>query len=75
MRLSKWGHSLAVRIPRACAEQVGLAEGSVVELIADGDRIVLRKPTYSLEALLAQVTPENLHGETDTGRPKGGEEW
>ena len=74
-RLSKWGHSLAVRIPRAFAEQLGVSEGSAIEIIASGDAIVLKKPRYTLGGLLAEVTPENLHGETETGRPAGREEW
>ena len=42
--LSKWGHSLAVRIPRAFAEQIGISEGSPIEIIAGSDTIVLSKP-------------------------------
>ncbi len=73
--LSKWGHSLAVRIPRALAEQIGVKEGSPIEIIAGSDSIVLSKPGYTLDGLLAEVRPGNLHGETDTGRPVGREEW
>ena len=74
-QLSKWGHSLAVRIPRAFAEQLGISEGSAIEIIASNDAIVLKKPQYTLEGLLANVTPQNLHGEMDMGRPVGREEW
>ena len=74
-QLSKWGHSLAVRIPRAFAEQLGISEGSAIEIIASDDAIVLKKPRYTLEDLLADVTPQNLHGEIDMGRPAGREEW
>ena len=34
-----------------------------------------RKPEYRLEDLLAQITEENIHGETDTGEPVGVEIW
>ena len=74
-RLSKWGHSLAVRIPRPFADQLGLSEGSAIEIVAGGDAIVMTKPKYSLDELLAEVRPENLHGEIDTGRAVGREEW
>jgi antitoxin component of MazEF toxin-antitoxin module len=30
---------------------------------------------YTLEALLAQITRENLHGESDSGEPQGKELW
>lgn len=74
-QLSKWGHSLAVRIPRAFVDQLGLSEGSSIEIIASGDAITLRKPRYTLEGLLADVTTENLHDEHDMGRAVGREEW
>lgn len=74
-RISKWGHSLAVRIPRAFAEQLGISEGAAIEIIASGDTIMLKKSKYRLEGLLAEVRPESLHGEIDTGRPVGREEW
>ncbi|HEC90071.1 MAG TPA: AbrB/MazE/SpoVT family DNA-binding domain-containing protein [Alphaproteobacteria bacterium] len=75
VRLSKWGHSLAVRIPRAFAEQLGVTDGSAIEIMATGERIVLKKSKYTLQGLLDGVTLENLHGETDTGVPVGREEW
>ena len=75
VRLSKWGHSLAVRIPRAFAEQLKVTDGSAIEIMATGERIVLEKPKYTLQGLLDGVTLENLHGETDTGVPVGREEW
>jgi hypothetical protein len=35
----------------------------------------VRKPALRLDALLAQVTEANLHGETATGLAIGGEAW
>ena len=75
-RITKWGNSLGVRIPRTLAEKVGLAEGTPIVFEADDGAIVIRrKSKYSLETLLAQVTPQNLHGEVKTGRPVGREVW
>ena len=73
--VSRWGASLAVRIPKSVAEQWGVREGSAIEIVLRGDRVVLRKKTYDLEAMLADVSPENLHPEVDTGPARGGEEW
>ena len=73
--VAKWGHSLAVRIPSALARQIGLSEGSVIDLSAKGDSLVLQKPAFTLETLLKDITPENLHGETGTGPAVGKEEW
>ena len=73
--VSRWGASLAVRIPKSVAEQWGVREGSAIEIVPRGDQVVLRKKTYDLEAMLADVSPENLHPEVDTGPARGGEEW
>ena len=76
--VSKWGNSLAVRIPRPLAAEVGLDDNSPVELsLCEGKLIVspLHHVAYSLEYLLAQVTGYNVHGEVDTGPAVGGEVW
>ena len=73
--VSKWGTSLAVRIPKPIAEQWGVREGSAIEIVQRGEEVVLRKRTYALASLLAQVTPENLHAEQDSGPAQGYEEW
>lgn len=76
--VSRWGNSLAIRIPKAVAELALLKEGGAVDLAIEGDYITLRpiaekKPT--LNDLLAQTTPENLHMETDWGGAEGNELW
>ena len=73
--ISKWGSSLAVRIPKPIAEQWGVREGSAIEIISRGEQLVLRKKTYNLADMLAQVTADNLHPELDTGPAQGNEEW
>lgn len=73
--ISRWGTSLAVRIPDAIALQWGVQEGSAIEIIPQGEQIMLCKKTYDLDDMLAQVTPENLHTEWDTGAPQGQEIW
>ena len=77
MRVTRWGNSLAVRIPKALAEQTQIEAGSEVELsVADGALTIRRRaPTYRLEELLARVTPENRHDEVDWGEPQGKEAW
>jgi antitoxin MazE len=77
MRVTRWGNSLAVRIPKALAEQTSIREGSEVDLsVADGTLTIRpRARAYSLDELLAQVTPENRHEEIDWGEPRGKEAW
>jgi antitoxin MazE len=77
-RVKKWGNSLALRIPKPLAAEVGLEDISPVELSLMDGRLVITpaaEPELSLATLLAQVTEENLHGEVDTGPAVGGEVW
>jgi antitoxin MazE len=77
-RVQKWGNSLALRIPKSFAAEVGLNQNSSVEMsLRDGELIVVpaEKPRFTLKQLLAQVTEENLHDEVDTGSAVGGEAW
>ena len=73
--ISKWGTSLAVRIPKPIAEQWGVQEGSAIEIVPWGDQVVLRKRSYDLVTMLAQMNPDNLHSEQDSGPAQGNEEW
>ena len=75
MRIGKWGGSLAVRIPKAIAQQWGVSEGSGIEMTSIGDQVVLRKPAYKLADMLAGVTTENLHPEQEIGESRGREQW
>ena len=78
MQVSKWGNSLAIRLPLAIARQASLAEGDSVTLsLARGGGIVLRpaRRKYKLSDLVSQITPKNRHRETDWGAPRGEESW
>ena len=75
-RIQKWGNSLALRIPKAYAQQLGLRSDSAVKILIEGERLVIEPVTReTLDDLLAQVTPENLHRETDWGVSVGKEVW
>lgn len=76
--ISKWGNSLAVRIPQNLAKEIHLTEGSEVDLsVVDGNLVIkLNKPKrYSLEDLIQEITPDNLHAEVDSGVAVGNEAW
>jgi antitoxin MazE len=77
-RVQRWGNSLAVRIPKSFAEEVGLHAESPVDLrLSEGmlvlDPAVVAAPT--LDELLAGVTESNVHAEVTTGSPQGREAW
>lgn len=77
-RVQKWGNSLALRIPKPLAAEVGLKDNSPVELSLCEGKLVITPAAGSdvnLDDLLAKVTKKNLHGEVDTGPARGGEVW
>ena len=77
-RVQKWGNSLALRIPKSLAGELGLSEASAVDVsVANGKLVIVPMfdPEATLEELLAQVTEDNLHGEIDTGPTTGRETW
>jgi antitoxin MazE len=74
--IQKWGNSLAVRIPRALAEQLQVSEGTPVRVrVAEGMLVVEPegRPKYRLSDLLADCKPRQLHGELDWGPDVGRE--
>ena len=72
--IAKWGNGLGLHIPQYVAKEIGIKDGTSVDIkIVDGS-IVVKPRTYSLKELLDQVTPENLHGEIQTGERIGNEE-
>jgi antitoxin MazE len=83
IEFQKWGNSLAVRVPSAFAREVGAAAGKRAELTVENGALVVRVPLaqprkrrrYRLEDLIADITPENRHRETDWGPPVGNEAW
>lgn len=77
-RVQKWGNSLALRIPKAFADEAGLSENSAVELSLGAGGLVVRPvvpPAPTLEELLRGVSADNLPGEWDTGPATGKEVW
>ena len=77
-RVQKWGNSLAIRIPKAFAAEVGLGQDSKVELsLLDGKLILtpVAPQHLPLAVLLAQITDQNLHAEVSTGDAAGNEGW
>jgi antitoxin MazE len=71
--LQKWGNSIGVRLPKPMLEQVGLTEGSAVEIVIEGDHLVIRRQRLKLADLLAQCRPENRPEAIDFGPPVGRE--
>ena len=76
--IKKWGNSLALRIPKALAKEAGLHYDLSVELsLLDGKLVIapIEPPKLDLDAMLDQITEDNLHSEIDVGPAVGQEVW
>jgi len=62
--VQKWGNSLAVRIPKSFADDLGLGNNSPVEMSLEEGALVIkpdRDRAWDLDSLLAAVTDDNIH--------------
>lgn len=77
VQISKWGNSLGLRVPRDVAAQTGLTEGVQVDVEArDDGSIIVRKAKprrYTLEELIAGMTPDKQHPALFDDEPRGRE--
>lgn len=80
VNVGKWGNSLAIRIPGAVAKDLGIEDGSRLDLQLDEGSLVLKPlreaaKSKSLRELVSKITNENRHAPIDWGAPAGREEW
>ena len=76
--VQKWGNSLALRIPKAYAEETEIHNGSSVELSLKSGSLVIRpirRKAFKLEELVKGVNATNRHGSVATGPAIGQEVW
>jgi antitoxin MazE len=78
----KWGNSLALRVPKAFAQEIGASAGKAANMeVRDGKLVVeitkpkRRRRRCTLEQLVAGIRPENRHSELEWGPPVGNEVW
>ena len=75
-RITKWGNSCGIRIPRSVAKELDMVQGTTVDIHIKNNNLVISKAkAYKLDELLAKITPTNKHDEIDTGYPVGQEAW
>jgi antitoxin MazE len=63
--VSKWGNSLAIRLPKAAADSLRVEPGTELNMIIQDDTVTIRRAArYRLEELVAQMRgctpPESL---------------
>jgi antitoxin MazE len=76
--LHRWGNSVGLRVPKPMLEQLGLAEGSRVDVRIEAGRLVIepaRRPRLTMAELLEGFTQDDQPGEVDWGPPAGRETW
>ena len=81
MRVNRWGNSLGIRFPSEFVDNVQLKEKSLVEIISDGNRLIITKvnekePRKTIQELFAEYPADYIEeDEFDWGTPVGGEVW
>ena len=66
VQFAMWGNSVALRIPNSYAKEIHAFAGCEADItVQNGNLVVtpIAPPVYTLDGLLAGMTPENLHGE------------
>lgn len=69
---------MIISLPKSFFSASPITPGSLVEVSLADNNIVLasaRRSKYTTEELLAAVTDDNIHPETDWGTPVGKEAW
>jgi antitoxin MazE len=70
LRVTKWGNSLGLRVPKDVAARAGLVEGARVDIEGYEDGRIVVTPSrrrFTLEELLAGMNPENQQPLEDDG--------
>ena len=75
VQVARWGNSLGLRLPRAMAKQIGVDVGGKVEILAEGDHLIVRlaPARWTLDDMLANMTPEAMGEAFDWGEDVGRE--
>jgi antitoxin MazE len=80
--VSKWGNSIAIRLPKTVTDELRLSAGDVVNLDVRDGKATLEKPKQQLAPSLAEIVaeikrlgPENEAETVDWGRDVGSERF
>ena len=55
MQVSKWGNSLAIRLPASVVEALGLREGDDIEVVIEDERVFQVRKKLDRDALLFRL--------------------
>lgn len=77
MRVTKWGNSLAVRLPARVVKRLQLREGDSIEIVVDEPRRFAIRKKVDADALLARLRefrgrlPADFHFSRDEVNERG----
>jgi antitoxin MazE len=78
-KISSWGGSVGIRIPKNILNQIGLTEKATVSIRVTEDNELLVAPVRerkTLAQLFEEYPADYIHDkELDWGKPMGGEVW
>lgn len=78
VRLQKWGNSDGIRIPSSILKSLNLKTNDKVELVCDGDKIIISKSKnnkISLAERFKDYNGQNLAKDFEWDEPQGREIW
>jgi antitoxin MazE len=78
VKISAWGNSLGLRIPRGLADSYDLKAGDVLELTPVNEGLLIKKTsakTYRLADILDSFASSEAVPQVDIGGPRGEEIW
>lgn len=70
VKVSEWGNSLAIRLPKAVVDQLGLRSGGEAELLLEGNRVAL----FAVQTSRSQDRLEKMVAEMKNLRAAGAPE-
>ena len=77
--LSKWGNSLAIRLPKAAIDNLGWREGDNLEFFQNAGEVSLKKARnikrVSLKEVIGSFHTAQEISDIDWGEPMGKEIW
>lgn len=74
LKLSRWGNSLALRIPVEILNDLNINQDTKLEVCSTKDKLVLKK-CQSLDDLCHQITHSNLNIDNEWINESAGKEW
>ncbi|KMP11604.1 hypothetical protein UZ36_03925 [Candidatus Nitromaritima sp. SCGC AAA799-C22] len=80
-KVTIWGNSLGVRIPKSYANDLGIQDGSSVDINVRNHALIIKpkpqkKPKkYNLETMAKKMNARNAHAVLEWHEPAGKEVW